>query len=73
MQIFVLQRQFIVFTLGENKSNQSPLSSPMHTEENASPFSDSNVPKPGSEMDLGALPPPTNLFLLRKPVYSIIT
>lgn len=52
VKIFVLQRQFIVFTLGENKSNQSPLSSPMHTEENASPFSDSNVPKPGSEMDL---------------------
>lgn len=45
----------------------------MHTEENASPFSDSNVPKPGSEMDLGAVPPSTNLFLLRKPVYSIIT
>jgi hypothetical protein len=72
MQVFVLQRQLIIFTLGENKSNQSPLSSPIHTEGNTNPFSDTNVPKPGSEMDIGALHPSINLFLLRKLVYSMI-
>jgi hypothetical protein len=72
MQVFVLQRQLIIFTLGENKSNQSPLSSPMHTEGNTNPFSDTNFPKPGTEMDIGALHSSINLFLLRKPVYSMI-
>ncbi|KAJ1699995.1 hypothetical protein LUZ63_008507 [Rhynchospora breviuscula] len=51
VKIFVLQRQLVIFTLEENKSNQSPLSSPMHTDKHANPFSDTNVPKPGSEMD----------------------
>ncbi|KAJ3679462.1 hypothetical protein LUZ60_017473 [Juncus effusus] len=54
VKVFVLQRQLVVFSLGQNKSNQSPMNSPMHSQDNNNPFSDNiSLPKPGSEMELG--------------------
>lgn len=58
VQVFVFQRQLLVFSLGGTLADQPTINSPMFSprgSETKSAGLDVLVPKPGSEIDLGML------------------